>query len=140
MTGRYEQTVLAPGGKLSRTTEAITGASDGQTVVVTIKPNGLSAAITASGTVQGSLLHLSGGGHKGRFDLSLSKSNETEYQRQVTELSKQGARQQAEKDEADQLRRLKLLTNEMVAYSATADANCQNSRRSKSAIGQLRNG
>ena len=62
LTGRYEQTFLAPGGKLERTIEAITGASDGQTVVVTIKPTEpLSTGVTASGTVIGSILHLSGG-------------------------------------------------------------------------------
>ena len=38
LTGRYEQTVLKPDGKLERMTVSITGASDGQTVVVTIKP------------------------------------------------------------------------------------------------------
>jgi hypothetical protein len=62
LTGRYEQTVLQSGGRLDQMSASITGASDGHTVVVTIKPSEFSAdSIAASGTVEGSLLHLSGG-------------------------------------------------------------------------------
>src|SRR5260370_38257914 len=64
LTGRYEQVVLKPDGKLERMNAAVTGASDGRTVVVTIKPTELlSGTITASGTLEGSTLHLAGGGY-----------------------------------------------------------------------------
>jgi hypothetical protein len=83
LTGRYEQTVLQPTGKLDQMIASIAGASDGQTVVVTIKPNTdqlFPSNITASGTIQGTLLHLSGGGGDGsKIDLNLTKSDETAY-------------------------------------------------------------
>ena len=41
LTGRYEQTVLEPSGQLKQLIASITGASDGHTVVVTIKPTEL---------------------------------------------------------------------------------------------------
>ena len=41
LTGRYEQTVLEPSGQIKQIIASITGASDGHTVVVTIKPTEL---------------------------------------------------------------------------------------------------
>src|SRR5258708_37456587 len=64
LTGRYEQVVLQANGALADTNATIIGAIDGQTVVVTIKPaEFLSGTIAASGTIEGSFLHLTGGGN-----------------------------------------------------------------------------
>jgi hypothetical protein len=50
LTGRYEQVVLQNGGKVARMVALVTGASDGHTIVVNIKPTELlSGSITASG-------------------------------------------------------------------------------------------
>jgi hypothetical protein len=55
LTGRYEQVTLQTGGKLNDMNAAITGAADGQTVVVTIKPAEIfSGSLAVSGTIQGS--------------------------------------------------------------------------------------
>jgi hypothetical protein len=93
LTGRYEQTVLGADGKVTQIGESITGASDGQTIVVTFKPTDiLSASVTASGTIQGAALHLSGVGPSGSFELSLSKSDEAAYKAEVATLSNEGHR------------------------------------------------
>ena len=53
LTGRYEQVVLQPNGKIDDMNAAIVGATDGQTVAVTINPNGfLTGNIVVSGTIQ----------------------------------------------------------------------------------------
>jgi hypothetical protein len=90
LTGRYEQTVLQATGQLDRMNASITGASDGRTIVLTITRTELTAgSITASGTLQGSILHVSGGGDGGKIDLTVAKSDEATYQSQVASLGDQ---------------------------------------------------
>jgi len=123
LTGRYEQTVLGPSGKLEQMIASITGASDGQTVVVTIKrPELLSGTITASGTIQGEVLHLSGGGDGSRIDLNLSKSDEATYKAQIANLSDQGRLINETRAQTDLLAHLNELTKNMLTYSTAADA------------------
>jgi len=74
LTGRYEQVVLQNGGKVARMVASVTGASDGHTIVVNIKPTELlSGSITASGVVDGSIVRLSGGGYGSNLDLVFAK-------------------------------------------------------------------
>jgi hypothetical protein len=123
LTGRYEQTVLTPDGKLNQLIASITGASDGQTVVVTIKPTELlSGGIAASGTVQGLLLHLSGGGDGSRIDINLSKSDETTYKTEVVGLRNRARAIDDARTEADQLAHLNDLTDKLITSSVAADA------------------
>ena len=124
LTGRYEQTVLEPNGaKLDQTVFSMTGASDGQTIVVTMKgPQLLSGTITASGTIQGTLLHLSGSGTGGNVDLNLSKSNEVAYKMQVARLSSQGSQIIQATAKADLLARLDKLTLDMTTKSNSIEA------------------
>jgi hypothetical protein len=123
VTGRYEQTVLEPNGNLKLMIASITGASDGHTVVVTIKPTELlSGGVTASGTVEGSLLHLSGGGGGTKIELNISKSDEAAYRAQISELTKQAHRLTEGRVRADQLSRLIDLTKKILANSIAADA------------------
>lgn len=123
LTGRYEQTVLEPSGKLNQMTASMTGAADGQTIVVTIKPNGfMGDNFTTSGTIQGSILHLTGGGNSGRIDLNLSKSDEAAYRTDIADLTNQARAINEAKVQADQLVRLNELTKNMLAYSSVADA------------------
>ena len=126
LAGRYEQTVLQPSGKLDQMIASITGASDGQTVVVTIKPNTdqlFSSNITASGTIQGTLLHLSGGGGDGsKIDLNLTKSNEADYRALIADISGQARAVTETRARTDELTHLSDLTTKMTASSASADA------------------
>lgn len=123
LTGRYEQTVMEPGGTVKQSVASITGASDGHTVVVTIKPTEiLSQSITASGTAEGLLLHLSGGSGSTKVEWSFSRSDEASYRSQVASLVDQAHRVIEARAEADRLTGLTDLTANMLAYSAAADA------------------
>jgi hypothetical protein len=126
LTGRYEQTVIGAHGKFDQMIASITGASDGQTVVVTIKPNTnqlFSSNITASGTIRGTLLHLSGGGGDGsKIDLNLTKSDEAAYRTLVASLTGHSDAVKEEQTQADQLAHLNELTKSMLTYSTEADA------------------
>lgn len=133
LTGRYEQVVVQPDGKIDDMNATITGAADGQTVVVTIKPNEfLSGNMAASGTIEGRLLHLTGGGDGGSLTLDLLKSDEADFRAQVATLTEQSrqindarARQEASQRQAkfaaDLLAKLKNLTDLMSAFTAKAD-------------------
>ena len=134
LTGRYEQVLLQPGGKIDDMNAVITGAVDGQTVVVTIKPSEfLSGTIAASGTIEGRLLHLSGGGNGGGLNLNLLRSDEADFRAQVAALTEQArqinnarlqqeAAQRKAKIEADQLANLQSLTQRMIVFTTKADA------------------
>ena len=90
LTGRYEQLVVQTTGQLNDTDAAITGASDGRTVVITIKPNTLfSGSFSASGTFDGQILHLKGG--NGSFVMDLIKGDDTAFQAQVAKLKEQAS-------------------------------------------------
>jgi hypothetical protein len=134
LTGRYEQVLLQPGGKIDDMNAVITGAVDGQTVVVTIKPSEfLSGTIAASGTIEGRLLHLSGGGNGGSLNLNLLRSDEVDFRAQVAVLTEQArqinnarlqqeAAQRQAKIEADQRANLQSLTQRMIVFTTKADA------------------
>jgi len=134
LTGRYEQVLLQPGGKIDDMNAVITGAVDGQTVVVTIKPSEfLSGTIAASGTIEGRLLRLSGGGNGGSLNLNLLRSDEGDFRAQVAALTEQArqinnarlqqeAGQRQAKIEADQLANLQSLTQRMFVFTTKAAA------------------
>jgi hypothetical protein len=124
ITGRYEQSVLEPSsGKLEQTAFSLTGASDGQTIVVTMKgAQLLSGSITASGTILATQLHLSGQGTGGTVDLNLSKSDETTYKMQVAKLSLQGRLAIEAAAKASLLARLEKLTQDMATNSGAIEA------------------
>ena len=91
LTGRYSQISLQPNGKLAETNAAITGASDGHTIALQIKPTEiLAGTMSLSGTIDGSLLHATGGGYGNTLTLNLSKSSEDEFQAAISELARQG--------------------------------------------------
>jgi hypothetical protein len=118
LTGRYEQTVLQPTGQLDRMNASITGASDGQTVVLTMKRTEvLSGSITASGTLQGSILHLSGSGDGSKIDLTVVKSDEAAYQRQVATLGDQARGITEVRVTGEQIAHLNGLTTKMLSSS-----------------------
>ena len=133
LTGRYEQVVLQPTGGIDDMNAAITGAADGQTVVVTIKPSVLlSSSMAASGTIQGRLLHLTGGGNGNNLTLNLIRSDEAEFRAQVVALTEQArqindararrvsAQRQAQ-IAADQLAALQSLTERIIVFTTKAD-------------------
>jgi hypothetical protein len=88
LTGRYEQMVLGDTGKMDRRSASIVGASDGHTVVLTIKAiEPLSANLIASGTLERDELHLSGVENGIKIEFYLTKSNEELYQKHIAMLS-----------------------------------------------------
>ena len=134
LTGRYEQIVLYQDGRLDDMNAAITGATDGQTIAVTIKPSEfLASNFVVSGIVQGRELHLSGGGNGHNLTLNMLKSDEADFRAQVTILTNQAnqtnetrARQETAKHqaevEADQLKNLQNLNQDMAAFILKANA------------------
>ena len=88
LSGRFEQIVLPAGtDKLQSMNATITGAVNNQTIVLTIKPaEFLGGTIAASGSIQGNLLHLTGGGSE-NFVLNLARSSEADFDQQVALLS-----------------------------------------------------
>jgi hypothetical protein len=134
LAGRYEQVVLRPGGKVEDMNATLTGAADTHTVVLTLQPNEfLSGSLTLSGTFQGGLLHLTGGGNGANLTLNLVKGDEADFRAHVaalTELSAQTNAAQARREanerqaklEADRLVALQNLTGQMIAFTAKADA------------------
>ena len=116
LTGRYEQTVLQSTGQLDRINASITGASDGHTVVLTMKRTEvLSGSITASGTLQGLILHLSGSGDGGKLDLTLAKSDEATYQKQASTLGDQARGITAARVESEQIAHLNGMATKMLS-------------------------
>lgn len=133
LTGRYEQVVLQPDGKIEDMNAAITGATDGKTVAATIKPSELLAgSFAVSGTIQGRVLHLTGGGNGSNLTLNLLETNEADFRTQVAILTNKGnqisktrteqeAAQRQAKLEADWLASLQNLMQRMDAFTSKAD-------------------
>jgi hypothetical protein len=123
LTGRYEEVVLQPTGKIDDNNAIVAGAVSGQTVVVTIKATEfLGGSIVASGAIDGRALHLTGGGNGVNLTLNLLKSDEADFRAQVAALTRQQVVQHDIKIAADQLTGLKGLGDRMIAFAAKADA------------------
>ena len=91
LTGRYEQFVLNSDGKTEDMSAPLTGAVNGQTVVVTIKPSGFfGGEIAASGEIRGDKLFLSAGAGKGNLNVTLHRSDESEFRAKVVALTAHG--------------------------------------------------
>jgi hypothetical protein len=126
LTGHYAHITLQANGKLQKTNASITGASDGHTVALTIQSTvPLSGSLSLSGTIDGSLMHVSGGGYAGTLDLNLFKADETNYRAQVADLTRQAEQINAKHamDSAKHaletaLNRVESLTTQMATYSA----------------------
>jgi hypothetical protein len=126
LTGRYAQVTLQADGKFQETNASITGASDGHTVALTIQSTvPLSGSLSLSGTVEGAILHVSGGGDGGTLDLNLSKTDETDYRAQIADLTLQAeqinakhAMESAEHSLGAALTRVDTLTTQMATFSA----------------------
>jgi hypothetical protein len=102
LAGRYEQVVLQTDGTLARMDAAITGSSDGHTLVLSIKPaEWLSGSFIASGTVIGSALHLTGGGFGSNIVLDLLKKDEAVFQARAFVLARQSEQKIAEAKAAE---------------------------------------
>jgi hypothetical protein len=89
LTGRYAQVLLQGGSKLEEMNASITGASDGHTVALMIKPTEvLAGSLSLSGTLEGPLLHITGGGYGNTLTLDLMKSDEADFRAQVANLNR----------------------------------------------------
>lgn len=130
-TGRFEQVTLQANGQVEDINATITGASNGETVVATIKTTGfLATSIPVSGTFRGGVLHLTGGTN---LILDLSKAAEADFRTQVVALTAQGQQviaartlQEVEvkqaKLEADRRAKLQSVTGRLITFTMKADA------------------
>lgn len=106
LSGRYEQVVIDPAGKLQDMNAAVAGAINGESVAVSIKPDGfLTTPLSASGTFDGTALVLSGGETQGAINLSFHRGDMTEFRQQVASLEAQANRINAARARAESLRR-----------------------------------
>lgn len=88
LSGRYEQRKMVGGNRLERLNASVTGTSDGQTIVLQVRPTEvLAGTYVLSGTVSGSALRLEGGGYGQAFHLNLTKGSEEDFKTQVANLS-----------------------------------------------------
>jgi hypothetical protein len=128
ITGHYEQVVLAADGKLDDMNAAVAGATDGTTIILTIRPNALfGGTISVSGGIENGRLHLSGGGNGSSVKLVLTLADEAIFQDKATALSRQAAEVVAAhraqdaaetkaEDEARETGIIQILTRQMVAF------------------------
>lgn len=117
LTGHYKQVVLQ-GGKLKEMNASITGASDGHTIALNLSPTELLAgSLSLSGTVEGALLHATGGGYGSTLTLNLTKASEGEFQAAVAELTRQAELANSRRTIQEALPRVEGLTKQMVAFS-----------------------
>ena len=117
LTGHYKQ-VTQQAGKMSETNASIAGASDGHTIALTLSPTELLAgSLSLSGTVEGPLLHATGGGYGSTISLNLTKSSENEFQAAIAELTRQAELFNSRTQIQDALPRIKSLTTQMGAFS-----------------------
>jgi hypothetical protein len=126
LTGRYEQMVLQPNGALSNMNASVTGAVNGTSVVVNIKPNGiLTEAFTASGTYQSGNLSLSGGATTGSLRATMARGEEAEFRTQVAALVSQANRMNAERATQEALQRQAQAETEMMQRVRTVSEKMQ---------------
>jgi hypothetical protein len=130
LTGRWELTALQRSGKLETINAPFTGASDGNTVVITLKPAApLAGSLTLSGTADGSSLHLNAGGAM----FNLMKTSDTAYRLQVAALENQSrtiieehnrkeAAERLAKFYADLLAKINGITPRVAAFSKDTPA------------------
>jgi hypothetical protein len=88
LSGRYEQQKVIIGNKIEQLNASVSGTSDGQTVVLQIRPTEvLASAYVLSGTISGSVLQISGGGYGQTFHLNLAKGTEEDFKAHAAGLS-----------------------------------------------------
>lgn len=88
LSGRYEQRKMINGNRLEQLNASVTGTSDGQTIVLQVRPTEvLAGTYVLSGTVSGSIVRLNGGGYGQTFQLNLTKGSEEDFKGQVANLS-----------------------------------------------------
>lgn len=107
LTGRYEEVQLKPSGELVDTNASLSGAVNNGTVVATLKPTELlSGSVTVSGTFDGRMLHLAGGGNGAKIERNLTIGDEAAFRSQVANLTAKGnqiKQAAADKAKAEQL-------------------------------------
>jgi hypothetical protein len=88
LSGRYEQRKMIGGNRLEQLNASVTGTSDGQTIVLQVRPTEvLAGTYVLSGTISGSIVQLAGGGYGQNFHLNLTKGSEEDFKDQVASLS-----------------------------------------------------
>jgi hypothetical protein len=117
LTGRYSQTILRADGRLEELNASVSGASDGHTVALTMRPaEFLSGEWSLSGTVARSSLRLTGGGYGTALSLDLTKSEEGDFRAYTATLASQGQRSGATRALEQAVVSVGNVTKEMKAF------------------------
>ena len=134
LSGRYEELVLQPEGKVRDLNAGLTGEINDQTIVLTMKPNELLAgSITLSGSLEHGHLHLSGGANGGSMTLDLQRADEASFRMQMAVLNGQAAKivdyrarfeaaQKRAQAQAERLAQLQALVQRMTTDISKIDA------------------
>lgn len=134
LTGQFDTLVLGSDGKIVYSNLSVTGAADGGNISMLLKPiSFLPFTVTASGTLDGDQLTLTGGFTGGQpSTVVLVRSDASEYQAQVRILNAQSqailvakadaeARTKAARQEQDAITELNQLVNQMKHFNAAVD-------------------
>jgi hypothetical protein len=125
LTGRYEEMILKPDGKLNDLNALLTGVVDGETVAMTLQPNEIFAgSLSMSGTLQGATLHISGGGPTGGLILDLHRGDEKAFRAQVASLNGTAAKIAATRTQVEAAQRQARADEQ----AAAAEANVNNGK------------
>lgn len=88
LSGRYEQQKVIAGNRIEQLNAAVSGTSDGQTVVLQVRPTEvLASAYVLSGMISASVLQLRGGGYGQTLNLNLAKGTEENFKTRAAGLS-----------------------------------------------------
>lgn len=122
LTGRFVEVQLLASGSINQKNSVVTGAIGEQTVVLTIKSAEVMAGtLTASGSIGGSTLHLTGGGYGGNFVLNLIRSDESEFEKMVAILTAKSRMILAAKAEAQFITSVTEATKKVVEVGVKVD-------------------
>ncbi len=106
VVGRFEQLVLQPNGTTVDTNASITGAANGRSVVLSIRPTGLlSTVIPASGSVRGQVLRIAGGAAGQPFGISLIRGDVSDFNSYVRTIEQHGRQITARATEQQDIQR-----------------------------------
>ncbi len=106
VVGRFEQLVLQPNGTTVDTNASITGAANGRSVVLSIRPTGLlPTVIPASGSVRGQVLRVAGGAAGQPFGISLVRGDVSDFNSYVGTIEQHGRQITARATEQQDIQR-----------------------------------
>lgn len=122
LAGHFQYFEMQADGKMNVGNATLNGVRDGETVVVTMKSaQFLSGGVPMSGTWQGGVLRLAGGGDRSSFALSLVRSDEAEFQAQVAALTRRAEQISEARNRKEIIVRINELAQRMNTFAKEND-------------------